>query len=214
MTFRSKSLLPTSSALSCTGEMHTGSSGVDGVGGVGGVAGVGNKSIMGGARVLRIIIPKRMFDNDDSSDDDNKEDNTNGKRVPKTPPGKPRENSSNKPYRGRSTKRRSHKTSGRPSPASSSSSSSSLPCDGRPYQYIDSKTKQHGTVLSALGGHILQKYYLEQHKPKSYTKRSFVPKIVGQSTSSFMSSSNVKRDTTRRERSTSGLKPHKRRGVR
>lgn len=45
--------------------------------------------------------------------------------------------------------------------------------EGSPYQFIDLKTKQLGTVLSALGGKSeLQKYYIEQHQSKVTVKRS------------------------------------------
>ena len=187
----------------------------------------------GGARVVRIIVPKRMFKNFDDGDDDdddggggdggddggdvgddNKKDDKS-RRVPKTPPGKPREKSSrNKPLRS-GRRRQSHNVTSRRLPLPSPTSfSTHLPCNGRPYQYIDPKTKQQGTVLSALGGHILQKYYMEQHKPKVHVKRS-VPKSVGQSKnkSSFMSSyMYVKKDNTKKERSgTIGVKAHKRR---
>jgi hypothetical protein len=127
--------------------------------------------IVGGARIVRIIAPKTMFVED------------RPEHAPKTPPGKPVIRGRKRNIRAemiKKTKRRQHtdsqsqyeKKKKRLHNHQSSVLKDLIPNDGRPYQYINKKTKRQGTVLSALGGNTLQRYYIQQHKPKTHVKRS------------------------------------------
>ena len=142
----------------------------------------GNGNI-GGARVVRIIAPKTIFEdyNDDVLNTKDME------HVAKTPPGKSRGRRHVPTRRQRSSKLNQTNQS-----ITSKAKIHTLDVEneGRPYQYIDSKTKVQGSILSALGGKKLQTYYIQQHQPKTYIKRGFKKATQQTGTTSFGSSRN------------------------